>query len=127
MTQFENETDQATRKAVIKHDQMATTYFERAQAEIGSEMGRFKSLNKQTVVGASGGPVYPRLPPSSPFANDPVPPPEPLGFSVDEMEAVGTPQEVAASLADTPLTAPTESSPAVETGGVSALPLKRRA
>ncbi|SRR6266849_7204451 len=126
------EISKAEKQAVLRNDvavrKEAATYFERAQAEIGGEMGRFKSLNKQTLVGASGGPVYPRLPPSSPFASDPVPAELDLGFSVDEMVAVGTEAEIARSIADEAAKmAPTESSPVVRDSVASSAPLKRRA
>ena len=114
---YENETSQRERKAVLKND----TFLSRAMAddELGLG-GRFKRLSNATIVGATPGPQVPTLPEGSPWSNDPVGDERPLGFEIDAMEPVGTEAEITRSIAGTPLTAPTESSPAVETGGVPA-------
>ncbi len=49
--------------------------------------GRFASVERSTVTAA--GPIYPRLPASSPWSHDPVPPEEPLGIDINEMPALG--------------------------------------
>jgi hypothetical protein len=59
------------------------TFFSRAQADAElTSQGRFK---KETATRVTGVPTYPSMPASSPWSNDPVPPEEPLGFSVDEL------------------------------------------
>ena len=99
MKDFVNDSSQEERKAMLKNDRQARTYFERAQETVGEEMGgRFKHLGSGTVVGASPSPI-PRQPPNSPFAGDPCGQEPPLGYSVDEMVPTGTPSEVAASIA----------------------------
>lgn len=76
--EFNNSATQAERKQVLKD-----TYLTRAAAEV--EMGgRFKRLNPTVITGAATS--YPRQPSNSPWHSDPVPPEEPLGFSVDAME-----------------------------------------
>jgi hypothetical protein len=74
-----------------------TTYSQLANVdqELG---GRFAKESR--VSGAEPNVRYPRLPSSSPWASDPVPPEEPLGFEIDAMEPVGNPGEIEASLAE---------------------------
>ncbi len=117
---FENEASQAEKRRVMKD-----TMHSRAQAALDEDRGgRFALASKKPI----GAPVaYPQLPESSPWSNDPVGDERPLGFEIDAMEPVGTEAEITRSIAGTPLTAPTESSPAVETGGVPAPSLRRRA
>jgi hypothetical protein len=50
------------------------------------------------VSGAEEATHYPRQPENSPWSHDPVPPEEPLGFSVQDVEPCGTPVEIAASI-----------------------------
>jgi hypothetical protein len=57
--------------------------------------GRFARVTETKVVGA--GAAYPALSKGSPFASDPVPQEQPLGFSVDAMQPVGEPHEIAKS------------------------------
>jgi hypothetical protein len=116
---YDNEATQAERRAVLKND----TYFSRAQATIGDELGgRFKPLSKTVVVGV---PQVPRQPPNSVWSGDVVPPEPPLGYSVHDMVPTGTPSEGAASIA-------AELQKAIEVGGQVARaspddpPLKRR-
>jgi hypothetical protein len=66
------------------------TYHSRAQADAELELsGRFKKEVTTQVIGKAPLPRYPRQPSPSPFAGDPVPPPAPLGISVNEMPPVG--------------------------------------
>jgi hypothetical protein len=69
-----------------------------AKGEIEEAGGRFAvERPKPQIVGA--GPVsYPAQPASSPWASDPVPNEEPLGFDVNAIEPVGTGPEIEASL-----------------------------
>jgi hypothetical protein len=66
------------------------TYLDIAQASALELGGRFAGARPQVTAV----PVVPRLPASSPWASDPVPPEPPLGFSVDDLPVVGEPHEV---------------------------------
>jgi hypothetical protein len=88
----EDEITQAERRRVMRD-----TLHGRAIAEQGTIGGRYGAESKTRVIGS--GVEYPRLPESSPWHSDPLPPPEPLGFPIDEMAPVGEPHEVAESLA----------------------------
>jgi hypothetical protein len=90
--EFKNDTDQHTRREVLRND----TYFSRQQNTVDDAGGRFAKLIPSTLTGQSQ-PV-PRLPESSPWHHDPVPATEPLGFSVNAMEPVGTQAEIEASI-----------------------------
>ncbi len=121
---YENETSQKLRREMLRNDRSTLLDHARAHADDAAG-GRFK---KEMATEVTGVPQYPRLPATSPFASDPVPPEEPLGFSVDDMVPVGTATEVEASIADEAAMAPTESSPVVETEAASSAPsLRRRA
>jgi hypothetical protein len=86
------------KKEVLKNETAFSTYFSRAQAEIGDEMGgRFRQLAPAPVAGV---PTYPQLPSGSPWAADPVPALEPLGYSINDLEAVGEPHELQQSVAE---------------------------
>ena len=71
-----------------------STFFQHAQASALDESGgRFAKQSPTTVVGASANPSYPRLPEGAMGA---IPWPEdrnPLGYSVDQMEPVGSEAE----------------------------------
>jgi hypothetical protein len=89
---FSNNSDQKERRAVLKND--ATTYLGHTHSDLG---GRFAATAPLNVTGAS--PIsYPKLPASSPWSCDPVPPEEPLGIDVSETPVVGEYAEVQASL-----------------------------
>jgi hypothetical protein len=92
-----NKSDQAERRAILKNDQPAATTFHQ-QAMIGLALEQGGRFAKDTIVtGAEPAVQYPRQP-SGPWASDPVPAEEPLGFAIDAMEAVGTAAEIEASL-----------------------------
>lgn len=75
----------------------ATTYFQQSQvAEELEGTGRFTA--KPSTVGSEPAVRYPRLPSSSPWHSDPVPPEEPLGFDISAQEPVGTLAEIERSL-----------------------------
>jgi hypothetical protein len=82
----QDEITQKERKQILRNDE-AQTYLSRAEAEVGSELGgRFKHLgSKTTIVGASGGPTYPKMPKDNPWASKVVPDtPDPLGYEIDK-------------------------------------------
>jgi hypothetical protein len=73
------------------------TYKDRAEAEITlGNQGRFSGDIE--VVGSRPLPSYPRLPSSSPWAQDWGPPEPPFDLDISYVEAVGTPAEVQQSL-----------------------------
>jgi hypothetical protein len=73
-----NEPTQSEKREVLRD-----SYLSRAVADADlSAQGRFK---RETATHVTGVPSYPQLPDSSPWSNDPVPPEEQLGFSVDEL------------------------------------------
>jgi hypothetical protein len=102
------------------------TFLSRAQADADlTSQGRFK---KQTATRVTGVPTYPSMPAtpwSSGFDQNLEPP---LGFSVDAMEPVGTPEEIEKSIrADNSDRSSTIASPTIEQGdGLSAFSSKRR-
>jgi hypothetical protein len=75
----------------------ATTYFHQ-QSQVAEELGGRWS-KADVVVGQKPSVVYPRLPSSSPWASDPVPPEEALVIDISAMEPVGTSTEIEASMA----------------------------
>jgi hypothetical protein len=86
--EYNNDTDQHTRREVLRD-----SYLTRAQSDADlTSQGRFK---RETATRVTGVPTYPSLPASSPWSgafDENVEPP--LGFAVDEMPAVGTPNEI---------------------------------
>jgi hypothetical protein len=80
---------------MLRQEKLLNSYAGREMIEMEQgNIGRFaKPENSKSPL-----PVYPRLPESSPWHHDPVPPEEPLGYSVDAMEPVGSQQEVQASI-----------------------------
>jgi hypothetical protein len=72
------------------HQRMGSTFLHHAAAAANDESGgRFGKANPTIVVGATPTPAYPQLPASSPWAHDPVPNEEPLGYSVNDLEPAG--------------------------------------
>ena len=100
------DTTQAEQKAVLQNDLRvrrerqadAFSYHERAIADAEIELGgRFGTIAKPVVTGAT---PLPRIE-SGPWASpDPVPDEPSLGYSVEWVEPVGTPAEIAASLVE---------------------------
>ena len=119
--EFNNDSNQAERRRVQRD-----TYHTRTVVddELG---GRFKKQSP-TIIGSTPAPSYPKQPANSPWSSDPVPATEPLGFSVDAMEPVGTPEEIEKSIrADNSDRSSTIASPTIEQGdGLSAFSSKRR-
>src|SRR5262245_57466887 len=71
----------------------AATYHSVAQAALDDERGgRYSGQGKPTITGSSQI-HYPRQPAGSPWARDECPPEPPLGFSVEDQEAVGEQHE----------------------------------
>jgi hypothetical protein len=94
---YRNNASQKERAEVLRNDARANTFAGRASAEADEIRGRFAQEHKATVIGSDGAPNYPRLPETN-WVNDPVPPEEPLGFSVEAHEPVGEVGEIAKSL-----------------------------
>jgi hypothetical protein len=93
---FNNRATMKEKVEQLRNDQRnASTLHQFASSEAGEIGGRFA---KPATVNASQSAVhYPRLPTSSPWSSDPVPPEEPLGIDVSEAPIVGEPHEVLAS------------------------------
>ena len=91
---YSNEATQAERREVLRND----TYFARQSNTVEDNGGRFSKLTPATITGSTPSPQYPQQPANSPWHHDLVAATEPLGFSVDAMEPVGTQAEIEASL-----------------------------
>jgi hypothetical protein len=88
MAEYHNDATQTERREALKAD----CYFNRAQSEIGSELGgRFKHLSTTSVTPV---PQYPHQPPNSPFHHDPTGAEPPLGIDVNAMTGVAQPDPV---------------------------------
>ena len=77
---YRNEATQSEKREVLKD-----TYFARQQNTADDAGGRFTKLTPTNVTGSTPVPSYPQQPTNSPWSSNPVPPEEPLGFSVDEL------------------------------------------
>ena len=93
---FNNRATMKEKVEQLRNDQRnASTLHQFASSEAGEIGGRFA---KPATVNASQQAVhYPKLPTSSPWSCDPVPPEEPLGIDVNEPVVTGEPFEVEAS------------------------------
>jgi len=91
---FSNNSSQRERRAVIKND--ATTFHDFAQSQADEVGGRFAKPTQ--VSGKDPATLYPKLPTSSPWSSDPVPPEPPYGQDISEPPVVGESFEVEASL-----------------------------
>jgi hypothetical protein len=81
--EFNNSSDQAERKQVVKND----CYFNRAIADADMIGGRFKKVTETIVTG--GTPQYP-TPPNGPWSTPDVSGAEPpLGYEIDALPALG--------------------------------------
>ena len=88
------------------------------QAELESQ-GRFATTTKAEVIG--GGGAYPKLPEGNPFVSDPVPPEQPLGFSVEALPPVGELHELTSPATPPAVVEPADVNPRGSRGdGVSA-------
>jgi hypothetical protein len=62
--------------------------------------GRYTSETRTLVISAAAAPVELPQPPNSYWHHDPLGPEPPLGYSIDQMNPVGEPFEVAASIGE---------------------------
>lgn len=95
-----NPFSQKEKRAILENDRKvreSSSFHAHAIAELGDVGGRFASEIRQSVTGSTPGSQYPRQPSGSPWARDECPPEPPLGYSVDEQEAVGERHEIEAS------------------------------
>ena len=83
-----NESPQSERRQVLRD-----TLHGRALAEQDTITGRYGAEAKTRIVGSEPT-TYPDLPPSSPWASDPLPIEPPLGFSVEDQAPAGEAFEV---------------------------------
>ena len=117
MAEYQSNATQQEKLEALQHD----SYHSRAQHNVNDAGGRFQTLTSTTVIGTAGSSVQ-QQPDNSPWAQGFDQNVEPaLGFSVDEMPAVGTPAEVQASLgaAAARTEAGTPPTPSVETPAAS--------
>jgi hypothetical protein len=79
-----------TKRERMENERRASTYFQHGLASLNEDRGgRFSALEDSSTVTGSGPISYPQQPGTSPFHCDPVPDEPPLGFRIDDQEAVG--------------------------------------
>jgi hypothetical protein len=92
---FVNNATMAEKHEIAKNDQRVhrDTNFSRAEGEFSlAQSGRH--AQRVNITGQWDSLArYPKLPATSPWSCDPVPPEEPLGYSVEETPIVGEPHE----------------------------------
>jgi hypothetical protein len=97
-----SELSQDERRDLLQNDRdllPKTTLSTFAEAFADEERGgRFKTEQPTHVIGSTPIPKYPELPASSPSHHDVVPDEPPLGFSVEQLEPLGTEAEIEASI-----------------------------
>jgi hypothetical protein len=91
--------DEQRERKSLSGSTSATTYFHQSQVaeELEGTAGRWGKPS--VVVGQTPAIAYPRLPSTSPWHSDIVPPEKSLGFDISAQEPVGTAAEIEASLA----------------------------
>src|SRR6516164_1669285 len=84
--------EMAERHRVFTQDQSlrTSTLHQHAIADAATPKGRFTAEAHSSIVGQSADP-WPKMPEGNPWAHDPVPKEEPLGFRIDEMEPLEQP------------------------------------
>jgi len=94
---FSNNSNQKERRQIIRNDRAnVSTFHQFASSEANEVGGRFARPTQ--ISGTNPTPLYPKLPASSPWSCDPVPPEEPLGIDISEPPVVGESFEVEQSL-----------------------------
>ena len=91
--EFNNQASQSERREVLRNDTMLRP----PKNTIDDAGGRFAKLTPATITGATS-PQYPQLPAIHRGLTASIRTSNPLGFSVDAMEPVGTQAEIEASL-----------------------------
>jgi hypothetical protein len=94
---------QREKEAIIRNDarvRSGSTFLDHTHSD--DEGGRY--AKPTNVIGSAATAQYPKLPPSSPWHDDPVPPEGSLGFEINEVPIVGEAFEVAKGLGDTAAT-----------------------
>jgi hypothetical protein len=78
--------EMAERHRVFTQDQSlrTSTLHQHAIADAATPKGRFTAEAHSSIVGQSADP-WPKMPEGNPWAHDPVPKEEPLGFCIDDM------------------------------------------
>jgi hypothetical protein len=90
--------EQSERLSVLRNDAQVrgATFSDFAQADASEVRGRFTAHERSTVIGSAPSPAT-QYPAGPNWTCDPVPPEEPLGYSVEDHEPVGQPHELKAS------------------------------
>jgi hypothetical protein len=81
--------EMAERRRVLANDarvreqqrEQGSTYLDQYHSDLG---GRYVQIQPENVIGSTAIPQYPQA--STPFQRDPVPPENPLGYRIDELE-----------------------------------------
>lgn len=113
-----DEISQSEKRRILAEDrQVRSTYMSHAESSIDDDRGgRFAAIEKSaTIVGASQI-SYPQQPEGSPWARDVIGDEPPLGYSVEDHDAVGERHERGASAA------PVEPTNRMDTAGTAAAP-----
>jgi hypothetical protein len=88
---YNNDAAQKEKMEVLRNERrLRDTFHTRAQVDPDEPGGRFAKLHPTSVTGSSPTSHVPPLPPSSPWHCDPVPKEEPLGYSVNAQEPIGS-------------------------------------
>jgi hypothetical protein len=112
---FNNDASQAERKRVLENDRKVSSYMAHATANVDEDRGgRYAATGSSpTVTGAT--PIsYPTQPSHSPWHHDPISDEPPLGYSVEDHDAVGEQHERAGSAV------PVEPTNRMDTAGTAA-------
>lgn len=87
--------DEMKERKALSGSTSAMTLHSRAVADLELEATAGRHSKASIVSGATPTVQYPRLPASSPWAADMVPPEEPLGYSVNDLSPTGELHELA--------------------------------
>jgi hypothetical protein len=87
------------RQALVGSTNAVTCMRDAAIANIALDSQGRRHNADVTVVGSRAGPIYPPLPPNSPWSSDPVGQEPPLGYRIHDTEPVGEAFEIEASAA----------------------------
>jgi hypothetical protein len=85
---LESQIDQEERRRVLDNDRKVregATMHAFAIADASTPRGRFTAEAHSSIVGQSADP-WPKMPEGNPWAHDPVPKEEPLGYRIDDMD-----------------------------------------
>jgi hypothetical protein len=114
---YQNESSQSDRRKTLENDRevRASTYLQQAQANVDEDRGgRYAATGSSPRVTGASPISYPQQPSNSPWHHDPVGDEPPLGYSVEDHDAVGERHERAGSAV------PVEPTNRMDTAGTAA-------